>query len=60
MSTNQRIRIELTPEQKNQVKEASGKEIATIEIGIDELEQRIAPTTFSDFHMTSSTVKASP
>ena len=30
MSTDQRIRIELTPEQKNQVKEASGKEIATI------------------------------
>jgi len=57
MSTDQRIRIELTPEQKNQVKEASGKEIATIELGIDELEQRIAP---SDFHMTATVTKPTP
>jgi hypothetical protein len=60
MSTDQRIRIELTPEQRNQVKEASGKEIAAVDLRIDELEQRIAPTTVGDFHMTSSTVKASP
>ena len=44
MTIDQRIRIELTPEQRNQVKEASGKEIATIELKFDELEQRIAPT----------------
>jgi hypothetical protein len=59
MSTDQRIRIELTPEQRTQVKEASGKEIASVDLRIDELEQRIAPTT-ADFHMTSSTIKASP
>jgi len=41
----------------NQVKEASGKEIATIELGIDELEQRIAP---SDFHMTATVTKPTP
>ena len=44
MSTDQRIRIELTPEQKHQVKEASGKEMAVIEFTINELEQRIAPS----------------
>jgi hypothetical protein len=44
MSTDQRVRIELTPEQRSQVKEACGKAIATIELKVDELEQRVAPS----------------
>jgi len=38
-----RIRIELTDEQQKQIKEASGREIASLEFTAQELEQRIAP-----------------
>jgi hypothetical protein len=39
----QRIRIELTEEQKKQVKEASGQDVTTLEFTAQELEARIAP-----------------
>jgi hypothetical protein len=39
----QRIRIELTEEQKRQVKEASGQEVTALEFSAQELEARIAP-----------------
>ena len=38
-----RIRIQLTDEQKQQIKEASGEEITAIEFTAQELEDRIAP-----------------
>ena len=38
-----RIRIQLTDEQKKQIKEASGEEITAIEFTAQELEDRIAP-----------------
>jgi hypothetical protein len=38
-----RIRIELTDEQKKQVREASGQEVTTLEFTAQELEARIAP-----------------
>jgi hypothetical protein len=38
-----RIRIELTPEQKKQIKEASGEDVNSIEFTAQELESRIAP-----------------
>ena len=39
-----RIRIELTPEQKQKIREASGEDIIAIEFTARELEDRIAPS----------------
>ena len=38
-----RIRIELTPEQKKQIKDAAGEDVNAIEFTAQELEARIAP-----------------
>jgi uncharacterized small protein (DUF1192 family) len=43
MSKDQ-IRIELTPEQKAQVRTATGKDAEAVELSVEELEERIAPT----------------
>jgi len=40
-----RIRIELTDDQRKQIKETAGREISALEFGVEELEQRIAPLT---------------
>jgi|KBSSwiStaDraftv2_1062776.scaffolds.fasta_scaffold13765178_1 hypothetical protein len=40
---HQPVRIELTPEQKKQVKEVSGEDVTTVELQIQELEERVAP-----------------
>lgn len=40
------IRIELTSEQKEQVKEITQKSAEAIELTVEELEQRIAPIMF--------------
>jgi len=45
MSDQSHIRIELTEEQKAQVKAATGKDARAIEFGVEELEERIAPMT---------------
>ena len=37
------FRIQLTPEQKSQVKNATGKEAEAVELSVEELEERIAP-----------------
>lgn len=37
------VRIELTSEQKKQIKDASGQEVGALEFTQEELEQRIAP-----------------
>lgn len=44
MSKDQ-IRIELTPEQKAQVQKATGKNAEAVELSVEELEERIAPST---------------
>ena len=44
MSDQKPVRLELTEEQKTQVKAATGKDVRAIELNVDELEQRIAPT----------------
>lgn len=44
MNKDQPIRIELTPEQTQQIKEASGHEISAMELKIEELEQRVVPS----------------
>lgn len=42
----QRIRIELTEEQRKQIKEASGEDVTALEFTAQELEERIAPASF--------------
>jgi hypothetical protein len=37
------VRIDLTKEQKQQVKKETGKQVEAIELTIDELEERVAP-----------------
>jgi hypothetical protein len=41
------VRIQLTPEQKAMVKNATGKDAEAVELSVSELEERIAPVTFS-------------
>ncbi len=43
MEKKETIRIELTDEQKQQIKDASGQDVQALEITSQELEQRIAP-----------------
>ena len=48
MSTNNEkatIRIELTPEQSEQIKSETGRSVTTIDLAVQELEARIAPTS---------------
>jgi uncharacterized small protein (DUF1192 family) len=44
-STNEPIRIKLTPEQSEIVKKATGKKADALELSVNELEERIAPMT---------------
>jgi hypothetical protein len=39
------VRIQLTPEQKAMVKNATGKDAEAVELSVSELEERIAPVT---------------
>lgn len=39
------VRIKLTPAQAQEVKQATGREAEAIEFTVEELEQRIAPTS---------------
>jgi hypothetical protein len=43
MTTPGTFRITLTPEQKEEVRKATGKEAEAVELSIEELEERIAP-----------------
>jgi hypothetical protein len=45
-SKPERIRVELTTEQKQQIKDASGQDVSVIEFTMQELEDRIAPMRF--------------
>jgi hypothetical protein len=38
-----RIRIELTDDQRKQIKATAGREVSALEFAVEELEQRIAP-----------------
>lgn len=53
MSDDNKIRIELTKEQQQQLKEASGQQVESLEFTVNELEQRIAPAEFLKFTMTN-------
>jgi hypothetical protein len=39
--------LRLTPEQRSEVRELTGKEAETLELSIEELEERIAPVTIA-------------
>lgn len=43
MEKDERIRIELTDEQKEQIKEAVGQEVKALDFSAKQLEERIAP-----------------
>ena len=58
MSKSQdQVRIELTADQKAQIRKAIGKDAEAMELSVEELEERVAP---SDFSFTSSINKATP
>jgi hypothetical protein len=42
-SSKEQFRIHLTPEQKDQVRNATGKDAEAVELSVEELEERIAP-----------------
>jgi type VI protein secretion system component Hcp len=60
MSTGEPIRIELTTDQQQQIKEFSGQEISALQFEAHELEQRIAPVTMSEITITKHIDVASP
>jgi hypothetical protein len=43
------IRLELTEEQKRQVREATGKELSAVEFTVEQLEDRVAPKRLGGF-----------
>lgn len=47
MATNKdRVQIKLTPEQREMVRKATGKNADALDLSVQELEERIAPTQF--------------
>jgi hypothetical protein len=42
------VQIELTPEQREQLKKAAGKDVPAVKIQIEELEARAAPGNWSN------------
>ena len=42
-SSKDPFRIDLTPDQKAKVRDATGKEAEAVELSVEELEERIAP-----------------
>lgn len=45
--------LRLTPEQRSEVRELTGKEAETLELSIEELEERIAPMTALGWKQTN-------
>lgn len=43
MATSGNFRMTLSPEQKDQIRKATGKDAEVIELSVEELEERIAP-----------------
>lgn len=46
MSQDKKFRIELTAEQKEELKKMTGKDAEALELTAEELEERIAPSRF--------------
>ena len=45
MANTSNFRLMLTPEQKEEIRKATGKEAEVLELSVEELEERIAPMT---------------
>jgi hypothetical protein len=45
MDKQRRVEIQLTEAQKAQIRAATGKDAETVELTVEELEERIAPAT---------------
>ena len=45
MNRKDSFRITLTPEQRDQIRQVTGKDADAIELSVEELEERIAPLT---------------
>jgi uncharacterized small protein (DUF1192 family) len=43
MENSNTFRITLTPEQKEQIRRATGRDAEVVELSVEELEERIAP-----------------
>ena len=43
MADKDKFRMDLTPEQKAQIRNATGKDAEAVELSVEELEDRIAP-----------------
>jgi hypothetical protein len=46
----EQVRLELSPEQKAMIKNATGKNAEALELGVIELEERIAPSCVKGTH----------
>jgi hypothetical protein len=46
MKKNETARVELTPEQKAQPKKETAKEAETVELTVEQLEERVAPFVY--------------
>jgi hypothetical protein len=44
MTDKETLRLTLTSEQKDQIRKATGKDAQVLELSVEELEERIAPT----------------
>ncbi len=42
----EQVRIPLTPEQKQMIKQATGKDAGSLDLTVQELEERIAPAVY--------------
>ena len=58
MAKKRFIRIELTPEQQEQVRQVLGRDVTALEMTPEELEERAAPTACSN-HPSSTVARAS-
>ena len=47
------IRIELTEEQRRQIKSTTGQDCAALEFTVEELEQRVAPALKPGYNVTN-------
>jgi len=52
------VRIELTKEQQDQIKEATGQQVDAVELSVEELEQRVAPMTYLKYDLNTVFVSA--
>ncbi len=43
MASGKRFSLKLSPEQQEQIKQATGKDAGSLELTVEELEERIAP-----------------